>query len=74
MPILWYCDCFRFQKSMILVYEFPDHVSPEVCTFSPLFDGCLLISLQGCSLEGQSVARESDYDTTPSHSELEETG
>ncbi|XP_029693017.1 ARF GTPase-activating protein GIT2-like isoform X5 [Takifugu rubripes] len=31
-------------------------------------------SRRGCSLEGQVVTRESDYDTTPSHSELEETG
>lgn len=59
---------------MILVYEFPKCVGLQVCTFSPLFDGCLLMSLQGCSLEGQTVAQESDYDTTPSHSELEETG
>lgn len=57
---------------MILVYEFPECL--EMFTFSPLFDGYLLISLQGCSLEGQSVAQESDYDTTASHSELEETG
>lgn len=59
---------------MILVYEFSECVSLEMFTFSPLSDGYLLISLQGCSLEGQSVAQESDYDTTASHSELEETG
>uniref|UniRef100_A0A674MZ49 G protein-coupled receptor kinase interacting ArfGAP 2b n=1 Tax=Takifugu rubripes TaxID=31033 RepID=A0A674MZ49_TAKRU len=33
-----------------------------------------LMQSKGCSLEGQVVTRESDYDTTPSHSELEETG
>ncbi|XP_031711400.1 ARF GTPase-activating protein GIT2-like isoform X3 [Anarrhichthys ocellatus] len=31
-------------------------------------------SRRGCSLEGQSMMLESDYDTTPNHSELEETG
>ncbi|XP_029300282.1 ARF GTPase-activating protein GIT2b isoform X4 [Cottoperca gobio] len=31
-------------------------------------------SRRGCSLEGQSMMLESDYDTTPDHSELEETG
>ncbi|XP_078017980.1 ARF GTPase-activating protein GIT2b isoform X3 [Epinephelus lanceolatus] len=29
---------------------------------------------KGCSLEGQSIMLENDYDTTPNHSELEETG
>ncbi|XP_071378406.1 ARF GTPase-activating protein GIT2b isoform X3 [Centroberyx affinis] len=31
-------------------------------------------SRRGCSLEGQSSMLENDYDTTPNHSELEETG
>uniref|UniRef100_A0A3Q1F4Q3 G protein-coupled receptor kinase interacting ArfGAP 2b n=1 Tax=Acanthochromis polyacanthus TaxID=80966 RepID=A0A3Q1F4Q3_9TELE len=30
--------------------------------------------LKGCSLEGQSTMLENDYDTTPNHSELEDTG
>uniref|UniRef100_A0A669E5B5 G protein-coupled receptor kinase interacting ArfGAP 2b n=1 Tax=Oreochromis niloticus TaxID=8128 RepID=A0A669E5B5_ORENI len=30
--------------------------------------------LKGCSLEGQSTVLENDYDTTPNHSELEESG
>uniref|UniRef100_A0A8D0A9G3 G protein-coupled receptor kinase interacting ArfGAP 2b n=1 Tax=Sander lucioperca TaxID=283035 RepID=A0A8D0A9G3_SANLU len=29
---------------------------------------------KGCSLEGQSIMLENDYDSTPNHSELEETG
>uniref|UniRef100_A0A8C4HUG0 Arf-GAP domain-containing protein n=1 Tax=Dicentrarchus labrax TaxID=13489 RepID=A0A8C4HUG0_DICLA len=29
---------------------------------------------KGCSLEGQSIMLENDYDTTPNHSEQEETG
>uniref|UniRef100_A0A8C2ZYC4 G protein-coupled receptor kinase interacting ArfGAP 2b n=1 Tax=Cyclopterus lumpus TaxID=8103 RepID=A0A8C2ZYC4_CYCLU len=29
---------------------------------------------QGCSLEGRSMMLESDYDTSPNHSELEEAG
>uniref|UniRef100_A0A3Q2VXX3 G protein-coupled receptor kinase interacting ArfGAP 2b n=1 Tax=Haplochromis burtoni TaxID=8153 RepID=A0A3Q2VXX3_HAPBU len=29
--------------------------------------------LKGCSLEGQSTVLENDYDTTPNHSEMEET-
>uniref|UniRef100_A0A671XRE1 G protein-coupled receptor kinase interacting ArfGAP 2b n=1 Tax=Sparus aurata TaxID=8175 RepID=A0A671XRE1_SPAAU len=29
--------------------------------------------LKGCSLEGQGIMLENDYDTTPNHSELEET-
>lgn len=59
---------------MTLVPRLPACVSLEMCSFSTRFDGYFLISLQGCSLEGQAVTRESDYDTTPSHSELEETG
>ncbi|XP_041825643.1 ARF GTPase-activating protein GIT2b isoform X2 [Melanotaenia boesemani] len=31
-------------------------------------------SRRGCSLGGQSTMLENDYDTTPNHSELEETG
>ncbi|XP_035762826.1 ARF GTPase-activating protein GIT2b isoform X5 [Neolamprologus brichardi] len=31
-------------------------------------------SRRGCSLEGQSTVLENDYDTTPSHSEMEESG
>ncbi|XP_036972490.1 ARF GTPase-activating protein GIT2b isoform X2 [Acanthopagrus latus] len=31
-------------------------------------------SRRGCSLEGQGIMLENDYDTTPNHSELEETG
>uniref|UniRef100_A0A8D0ADP0 G protein-coupled receptor kinase interacting ArfGAP 2b n=1 Tax=Sander lucioperca TaxID=283035 RepID=A0A8D0ADP0_SANLU len=31
-------------------------------------------SRRGCSLEGQSIMLENDYDSTPNHSELEETG
>uniref|UniRef100_I3K8Y0 G protein-coupled receptor kinase interacting ArfGAP 2b n=1 Tax=Oreochromis niloticus TaxID=8128 RepID=I3K8Y0_ORENI len=31
-------------------------------------------SRRGCSLEGQSTVLENDYDTTPNHSELEESG
>ncbi|XP_056287841.1 ARF GTPase-activating protein GIT2b isoform X2 [Pseudoliparis swirei] len=31
-------------------------------------------SRRGCSLEGRSMMLESDYDTSPSHSELEEAG
>ncbi|KAM4527656.1 ARF GTPase-activating protein GIT2b isoform 3-T3 [Odontesthes bonariensis] len=31
-------------------------------------------SRRGCSLGGQSTMPENDYDTTPNHSELEETG
>ncbi|MEQ2281888.1 hypothetical protein AMECASPLE_034892, partial [Ameca splendens] len=31
-------------------------------------------SRRGCSLGGHSTMLESDYDTTPNHSELEETG
>uniref|UniRef100_A0A671XTJ3 G protein-coupled receptor kinase interacting ArfGAP 2b n=1 Tax=Sparus aurata TaxID=8175 RepID=A0A671XTJ3_SPAAU len=30
-------------------------------------------SRRGCSLEGQGIMLENDYDTTPNHSELEET-
>uniref|UniRef100_A0AAX7USJ8 Arf-GAP domain-containing protein n=1 Tax=Astatotilapia calliptera TaxID=8154 RepID=A0AAX7USJ8_ASTCA len=30
-------------------------------------------SRRGCSLEGQSTVLENDYDTTPNHSEMEET-
>ncbi|XP_029300283.1 ARF GTPase-activating protein GIT2b isoform X5 [Cottoperca gobio] len=39
-------------------------------------DGVVLqpFPTNGCSLEGQSMMLESDYDTTPDHSELEETG
>ncbi|XP_068562277.1 ARF GTPase-activating protein GIT2b isoform X4 [Cebidichthys violaceus] len=39
-------------------------------------DGVVLqpFPTNGCSLEGQSMMLESDYDTTPNHSELEETG
>lgn len=59
---------------MILGCELPECVALRMSTFSPLFDGCLLVSPQGCSLEGQTVAQESDYDTTPSRSEPEETG
>ncbi|XP_037608992.1 ARF GTPase-activating protein GIT2b isoform X6 [Sebastes umbrosus] len=31
-------------------------------------------SRRGCSLEGQSIMLENDYDSTPNHSELEEAG
>ncbi|XP_013766848.1 ARF GTPase-activating protein GIT2-like [Pundamilia nyererei] len=31
-------------------------------------------SRRGCSLEGQSTVLENDYDTTPNHSEMEESG
>ncbi|XP_033979088.1 ARF GTPase-activating protein GIT2b isoform X3 [Trematomus bernacchii] len=31
-------------------------------------------SRRGCSLEGQSMMLENDYDTTPNHSEMEEAG
>ncbi|XP_059214549.1 ARF GTPase-activating protein GIT2b isoform X3 [Centropristis striata] len=39
-------------------------------------DGVILqpFPTNGCSLEGQSMMLENDYDTTPNHSELEETG
>ncbi|XP_041666825.1 ARF GTPase-activating protein GIT2b isoform X8 [Cheilinus undulatus] len=39
-------------------------------------DGVVLqpFPTNGCSLEGQNVMLENDYDTTPNHSELEETG
>nr|XP_033502493.1 ARF GTPase-activating protein GIT2b isoform X4 [Epinephelus lanceolatus] len=39
-------------------------------------DGVILqpFPTNGCSLEGQSIMLENDYDTTPNHSELEETG
>ncbi|XP_078143846.1 ARF GTPase-activating protein GIT2b isoform X4 [Centroberyx gerrardi] len=33
-----------------------------------------MMQSKGCSLEGQSSMLENDYDTTPNHSELEETG
>ncbi|XP_072227440.1 ARF GTPase-activating protein GIT2b isoform X4 [Leuresthes tenuis] len=33
-----------------------------------------LMQSKGCSLGGQSTMLENDYDTTPNHSELEETG
>ncbi|KAI3361799.1 hypothetical protein L3Q82_002136 [Scortum barcoo] len=39
-------------------------------------DGVVLqpFPTNGCSLEGQSIMLENNYDTTPNHSELEETG
>uniref|UniRef100_A0A8C4HW08 Arf-GAP domain-containing protein n=1 Tax=Dicentrarchus labrax TaxID=13489 RepID=A0A8C4HW08_DICLA len=39
-------------------------------------DGVILqpFPTNGCSLEGQSIMLENDYDTTPNHSEQEETG
>ncbi|XP_077943952.1 ARF GTPase-activating protein GIT2b isoform X3 [Gasterosteus aculeatus] len=39
-------------------------------------DGVVLqpIPINGCSLEAHSMMLESDYDTTPNHSELEDTG
>uniref|UniRef100_UPI0037E7702E ARF GTPase-activating protein GIT2b isoform X1 n=1 Tax=Semicossyphus pulcher TaxID=241346 RepID=UPI0037E7702E len=39
-------------------------------------DGVILqpFPTNGCSLEGQSMMLENDYDTTPNHSELEDTG
>ncbi|XP_051794706.1 ARF GTPase-activating protein GIT2b isoform X3 [Acanthochromis polyacanthus] len=39
-------------------------------------DGVVLqpFPTNGCSLEGQSTMLENDYDTTPNHSELEDTG
>ncbi|XP_063745295.1 ARF GTPase-activating protein GIT2b isoform X3 [Eleginops maclovinus] len=39
-------------------------------------DGVVLqpFPTNGCSLEGQSMMLENDYDTTPNHSELEEAG
>ncbi|XP_030598059.1 ARF GTPase-activating protein GIT2b isoform X5 [Archocentrus centrarchus] len=33
-----------------------------------------LMQSKGCSLEGQSTVLENDYDATPNHSELEESG
>uniref|UniRef100_A0AAX7V307 Arf-GAP domain-containing protein n=1 Tax=Astatotilapia calliptera TaxID=8154 RepID=A0AAX7V307_ASTCA len=39
-------------------------------------DGVILqpFPTNGCSLEGQSTVLENDYDTTPNHSEMEESG
>ncbi|XP_074474460.1 ARF GTPase-activating protein GIT2b isoform X8 [Sebastes fasciatus] len=39
-------------------------------------DGVILqpFPTNGCSLEGQSIMLENDYDSTPNHSELEEAG
>lgn len=49
------------------------HGSDSPVLFRPLSKiDCLF--QQGCSLEGQGAVLENDYDTTPDHSELEETG
>lgn len=67
--------------------DFANSVSPEMhgsdsqscvtCTSTAhrtTLDSEWLVFQQGCSLEGQSAVLENDYDATPDHSELEETG
>lgn len=53
-----------------VIITLSNHIQYILC----LIDGCPLTFLQGCSLEGQSTVLENDYDTTPNHSELEESG